>query len=400
MRLGIHTSTSGSLERAALRAAELGANTFQIFSASPRTWRARPVDPAQAKLLRAARERWDLRPLAIHVSYLVNLATPDVSIRAQSLAAFRGELERAAAIGAEYLVLHPGSYRNCSVEEGIAAFALGLRDAAHGFRAPNLTILLENTAGAGCHIGSRFEELREICHRAANLIDLPIGYCLDTCHLLAAGFDIVSPAGLRAALRSAEERLGWANVHLIHANDSKAPCGSGSTATLISARDISARRPFAASSPTPSCAPSHLSSKLPSIIRAMIAAISTPSKLWPGARTPRPSAASGSGGGLGFAGFRRQILQRRAPRVQPDLAEAQVENAYHGQHRHRKERARHAGHFRAREYAEERQQRMDFHAAFHQARRENVILHHAITEQEDQDHQRVGAGKERHQKDG
>ncbi len=226
MRLGIHTSTSGSLERAALRAAELGANTFQIFSASPRTWRARPVDPAQAKLLRAARERWDLRPLAIHVSYLVNLATPDVSIRAQSLAAFRGELERAAAIGAEYLVLHPGSYRNCSVEEGIAAFALGLRDAAHGFRAPNLTILLENTAGAGCHIGSRFEELREICHRAANLIDLPIGYCLDTCHLLAAGFDIVSPAGLRAALRSAEERLGWANVHLIHANDSKAPCGS------------------------------------------------------------------------------------------------------------------------------------------------------------------------------
>ena len=226
MRLGIRSSTSGSLERAALRAAEVGANTFQIFSASPRMWRARPVDPEQATLLRAARERWDLHPLVVHVSYLVNLATPDLSIRAQSVAAFRGELERAAAIGADYVVLHPGSYRNCSVEEGIAAFALRLRDAARGFKASKLTILLENTAGAGCHIGSRFEELREIRDRAGNLTDLPIGYCLDTCHLLAAGFDIVSPAGLRTTLRLAEERLGWANVHLIHANDSKTPLGS------------------------------------------------------------------------------------------------------------------------------------------------------------------------------
>ena len=189
-------------------------------------WRARPVDPGQANLLRTARERWDLHPLAIHVSYLVNLATPDASIRSRSVAAFRGELERAAAIGAEYLVLYPGSYRNCSVEEGIAAFALRLRDAAQGFRFPHLTVLLENTAGAGCHIGSRFEELREIRDLAADLTDLPIGYCLDTCHLLAAGFDIVTPAGLRATVRSVAERLGWDNVHLIHANDSKAPCGS------------------------------------------------------------------------------------------------------------------------------------------------------------------------------
>lgn len=226
MRLGIHTSASGSLERAALRAGELGANTFQIFSASPRMWRARPVDPQQVKLMRAAREHWDLRPLAIHVSYLVNLATPVASIRTQSVEALRGELERAAAIGAEFLVLHPGSYRDCSVEQGLAAFSLGLRDAARGFKAPGLTLLLENTAGSGCHLGSRFEELREIRERSANLIDVPIGFCLDTCHLLAAGFDIATPAGLRATLRSAAEGLGWANVHLIHANDSKTPLGS------------------------------------------------------------------------------------------------------------------------------------------------------------------------------
>ncbi|MBZ5621407.1 MAG: deoxyribonuclease IV [Acidobacteriia bacterium] len=226
MRLGIHTFTSGSLEKAALQAVELGANTFQIFSASPRMWRARPPDPEQLKLFQAVRGRFDLRPLAIHVNYLVNLASVDPVIRAKSIEAFRGELERAAAIGAEYLVLHPGSYRGRSVEDGIASFVLALREASAGFRSGNLTVLLENAAGSGAHIGSRFEELQSLRELARNLTDLPIGYCLDTCHLLAAGFDISTQAGLGATIRSAEECLGLGNVHLIHANDSKTPLGS------------------------------------------------------------------------------------------------------------------------------------------------------------------------------
>ncbi len=226
MRLGIHTFTSGSLETAALTAADLGANTFQIFSASPRMWRARVPDPLQITLMRAARERFDLAPLVIHVSYLVNLASLDPVIRAKSIDAFRGELERAIAIGAEFLVVHPGSYRGASIEEGIAAFALGLRDAAVGLPPHSLSVLLENTAGAGCHLGGKFEELRAIRDLAQELIDLPIGYCLDTCHLLAAGFDITTEAGLRATLRAAETTLGLANVRAIHANDSKFPLGS------------------------------------------------------------------------------------------------------------------------------------------------------------------------------
>jgi len=225
-RLGIHTSTAASLEHAALHAAELGANTFQIFSSSPRMWRARAPDPGQIKLLKAARRRFDLNPLVIHVSYLVNLASADPVIRAKSIAAFRGELERAAAIGAEYLVLHPGSHRDRSVEEGIADFVAALRDAAAGFRSRGLTVLLENTAGAGSHLGSRFEELAAIRERAGGLISLPIGYCLDTCHLLAAGFDIATPAGLRATVRSAERLLGLENVRVFHVNDSKTPLGS------------------------------------------------------------------------------------------------------------------------------------------------------------------------------
>jgi deoxyribonuclease-4 len=226
LRLGIHTSTAASLENAALHAAELGANTFQIFSSSPRMWRARPADPGQIELLKAARERFDLNPLVIHVSYLVNLASADPVIRAKSIAAFRGELERAAAIGAEYLVLHPGSYRGRSVEEGIADFVAALREAAASFHSRSLTVLLENTAGAGSHLGSRFEELASIRERVGEVTDLPIGYCLDTCHLLAAGFDITTPAGLRATVRSAERLLGLDDVRVFHVNDSKTPLGS------------------------------------------------------------------------------------------------------------------------------------------------------------------------------
>jgi len=226
VRLGLHTSTAGSLEKAALTAAELGANTFQIFSASPRMWKARSPDREQVRLLRQARERFNLHPLAIHVNYLINLASIDPVIRAKSIEGFRGELERAAAIGAEYLVLHPGSYRGRSVEEGIASFSLALREAARGWRRDGVTLLLENAAGAGAHIGSRFEELQSIRELARDLTQLPIGYCLDTCHLLAAGFEIRTAAGLRATIRNAEEMLGLSNVHVIHTNDSKTPLGS------------------------------------------------------------------------------------------------------------------------------------------------------------------------------
>lgn len=183
-------------------------------------------DKVHIKLLQDARERFDLYPLAIHANYLVNLASLEPDVRARSIHSFRGEMERAVAIGAEFLVVHPGSYRGRSIEESIAAFALALRDAAHGLRTGNLTVLLENTAGAGNHLGSRFEELQSIRELARELTGLTVGYCLDTCHLLAAGFPIATAAGLRAMLASAEELLGLSNIHLIHANDSRGALGS------------------------------------------------------------------------------------------------------------------------------------------------------------------------------
>ncbi len=226
MRLGLHTSIAKSLENAALKAAEVGANTFQIFSASPRMWRATPPAPSAVKLLQRARERYDLFPLVIHDNYLINLASCSETLRLQSTAAFRGEIERALAIGAEYLVAHPGNCKGHSVEQGIYAVIRSLAEAAQGLDTRNLTVLLENTAGSGAALGSRFEELGIMRRFAAELTDLQVGFCIDTCHCLASGYDLSSAAGLRHTVAEIDRTLGIENVRVIHANDSKAPLGS------------------------------------------------------------------------------------------------------------------------------------------------------------------------------
>jgi deoxyribonuclease-4 len=189
-------------------------------------WRASKPDPADIARLRTAREKLDLHPLAIHVSYLINLATLDPQIRERSVAGFRGELERALAIGADYLVTHPGNHKAQSMHEGIAGFVAGMAEAAKGLRTRGLTVLLENTVGSGAQIGSRFEELHMIRELAKRETDLEIGYCLDTCHLFAAGFNVAERAGLEKAAGDIERVLGFEQVKLIHANDSKGALAS------------------------------------------------------------------------------------------------------------------------------------------------------------------------------
>jgi deoxyribonuclease IV len=160
LRIGIHCSTSGSLERAGLKAHELGANAFQIFSASPRMWRCKAPDPEQIARLTKVRNQHDLHPLVIHDSYLINLASPPSEIRENSIRGFRGELERAFLIGADYLVAHPGNYKGLTVDQGVLNVAEGLAlawsevDAALK-KNPKLTILLENTAGARAQLDGK-----------------------------------------------------------------------------------------------------------------------------------------------------------------------------------------------------------------------------------------------------
>jgi len=226
LRIGLHTSISAGLDAAALEAVRAGANTFQIFSASPRMWRAGLPDPAAANRLKALREEHDLRPLVIHDNYLINLASCDEALRRKSTQAFRGELERALVIGADYLVAHPGNCKGYSPEEGIVAVVRSLVEAAEGLNTERLMVLLENTAGAGAALGSRFEELAAMRDYAREFTGLRIGFCIDTCHCLVSGYDVSTEAGVRKTVATLDRILGLANIPVFHANDSKAPLSS------------------------------------------------------------------------------------------------------------------------------------------------------------------------------
>ena len=189
-------------------------------------WRASPPAPSAVQLLQRVRERYDLAPLVIHDNYLINLASCSEALRVQSTAAFRGEIERALAIGADYLVAHPGNCKGHSVEQGIYAVVRSLAEAAEGLDTTRLMVLLENTAGSGAALGSRFEELSVMRQFAAEVTDLKIGFCIDTCHCLASGYDVSSAAGLKQTVAEMDRLLGIENVRVIHTNDSKTPLGS------------------------------------------------------------------------------------------------------------------------------------------------------------------------------
>lgn len=225
-RIGIHTSTAGGVHNAAERAYRLGCNALQIFSSSPRQWAPYELSELQCEEMIRLRANYDLTPLVIHTNYLVNLASSNELFLQKSIEAFRGEIERALSLCAEYLVLHPGSFRGADREQGllrttaaIAACTQGL-DLAHA----GLTILIENTAGSEFSLGGSFEQVAEILDRLRGTV--PIAACIDTCHTHVAGYDIVSEDGLYATLTHLDETIGLNNVRVLHCNDAKAARGS------------------------------------------------------------------------------------------------------------------------------------------------------------------------------
>ena len=226
VRIGLHTSISGSLEKAALKAAELGANTFQIFSTSPRQWRASVHGAQVIRAFQAAREKHDLKPLTIHSNYLINLASCSDDLRCKSAESFRSEIQRGLEIGAEYIVVHPGNCKGYTVEQGIVAVVRSLVEAADGLDTRRIMVLLENTAGSGEALGSRFEELALMRECALQVTDLKVGFCIDTCHCHSSGYDVATAAGLRKTVTEIDRVLGLDNVKVIHANDSKTPFNS------------------------------------------------------------------------------------------------------------------------------------------------------------------------------
>ncbi|MBO0720540.1 MAG: deoxyribonuclease IV [Blastocatellia bacterium] len=221
--LGVHTGIAGGLYKSILDAKSKGCQTWQIFSRNPRGWEARPLTQVDINLFRGAHKESKLGPCLIHANYLINLAAPDSDLRTKSILAFHDEIARGLAIGADYLVVHPGSDRGASVEKAIENCGLGLQEASSGLADQmwdsGFQILIENTAGQGGQIGRTFEQVRDIISLCP---DLPLGMCLDTAHSFAAGYDLRDEKATKRAMSLLGETVGFEKVKAVHFNDSKA----------------------------------------------------------------------------------------------------------------------------------------------------------------------------------
>src|SRR5262252_5220 len=198
-RLGAHVSIAGGLPRAVDRAEASGCQALQIFTKSVGQWRAREIPPEEIALFRRRLRQTKIRPVVAHNSYLINVAAADPALRRRSIGALGEELDRAEALGLDGLVMHPGSYTSGTEARGLKLIADGLADVLEARPDGSTRLLLEQTAGQGTNLGHRFEHLAEI-------IDLlggspRVGVCLDTCHLLTAGYDICSEGGYRQTFR-------------------------------------------------------------------------------------------------------------------------------------------------------------------------------------------------------
>src|SRR6266853_1974162 len=224
LRIGIHASIGGSYLNALESARKLGCNALQIFSASPRMWAtgSARIPEADSAAFRKRREELRLGPLVIHANYLITLAGVQPMLRTRSIQAFHDELVRGIALGADFLVVHPGARGEAKVETAIATIINSVKEAVRRVQLGKLRILIENTAGMGSAVGSRLEEVVAI---ARGLSLLGVGVCLDTAHLYAAGYDISSESGLETTISQIDQTVGLDNVYVWHVNDSKIALG-------------------------------------------------------------------------------------------------------------------------------------------------------------------------------
>ncbi len=220
-------SIAGGLPRAVERARAADCDTLQIFTKSSGQWRARPLPDTEIAEFRRLSEELDVRPVIAHASYLINLAAPADTLRRRSGAALGEELDRAEALGLLGVVLHPGSYTTTTEEEGLARIADGIARVLADRPEQRTLLLLEHTAGQGTNLGHTFEQLGTIIaevERAGTATR--IGVCLDTCHLLAAGYDLGSDTGYADTMRQLDTCVGLDRLRALHLNDSKTPRGS------------------------------------------------------------------------------------------------------------------------------------------------------------------------------
>ena len=224
LRIGFHTSIAGGISRSVERAVDLDCNTMQIFSHNPRQWAKSVISDAEAGRFITLRTKYDINPVYVHTSYLINLAAKSGAILKKSIEFLSYELANADQLHIEYVVLHTGSASAADETKARRTAAKSLLRAVcnNGF---NAKILLENTAGQRGDITSSVQSLAEIidmCH-----CEGIGGVCIDTCHAFSAGYNLSSEEGISKLRRDIEVHVGIENLKLIHLNDSKRPYGSG-----------------------------------------------------------------------------------------------------------------------------------------------------------------------------
>ncbi|MBT8347658.1 MAG: deoxyribonuclease IV [Desulfofustis sp.] len=221
--LGAHESVGKGLHFAFDRIAQVGGESLQIFTRNQRQWNPKPLNEAEIDLFRAAKQKHNDMIVASHGSYLINLASGKVELRHKSILSFVGELQRCHDLGIPYIVIHPGTHGGDGVEAGLIQFVNALDEAIERAESQSM-VLLETTAGQGTSLGSRFEELAWI--RENSRCAKKIGFCLDTCHIFAAGYDIRSEESYNQTFNDFDRLIGLQHLHFFHLNDSKKELGS------------------------------------------------------------------------------------------------------------------------------------------------------------------------------
>jgi deoxyribonuclease-4 len=224
LRIGAHMSVAGGVSKAVDRAVVHGCEALQIFAKNANQWRGRPLDAGEIRTFRSRLDESGIRPVVSHASYLINLATADPLLRRQSIEALVDELDRAHALGLLGVVIHPGTCTSGTEDDGLRLIAAAIRSAFRERPRRKTMVLLEHTAGQGRTLGHRFEHLAAIIDGLDGSARL--GVCLDTCHLVASGYDIVSERGYDHTFESFNRVIGIERLRVFHANDSKRPCGS------------------------------------------------------------------------------------------------------------------------------------------------------------------------------
>jgi deoxyribonuclease IV len=221
---GAHMSIAGGLPRAVDRAQATRCDALQIFTKSAGQWRARALPDDEVRLFRRRVEESGILRVVAHNSYLINLASTSPALRAQSIAALGDELDRAELLGLNGLVMHPGSYTNGREQDGLRAIGHAIAELLKARPRHRVKVLLEHTAGQGTNLGHRFEHLETILEEVNG--SPRVGVCLDTCHLLTAGYDLCTDDGYDATFRDFDRIIGLERLEVFHLNDSKKPCGS------------------------------------------------------------------------------------------------------------------------------------------------------------------------------